>query len=229
MDATYSVDPRPSGIAVYSIELLSGLAHAHPQDEFLHYYRPKQFLKSVRASAPNVHRRILLPSSTVRRADIFHGLNQRVDHRPAKRVLVTFHDLFVLTADYASPDFRARFGGQAKRAAELADGIIAVSRFTANQVTELLGVEPSRIRVVPHGVHFPESLTSHLREKMVLFVGALQARKNVSRLVEAFEGLPDEWRLVLAGSPTGYRAEKVLDVICSNGGCRTTSPVRRPR
>ena len=40
-------------------------------------------------------------------------------------------------------------------------------------------------------------------------MGAIQKRKNIARLVEAFEGLPAEWRLVLAGS-NGYGAAEIL-------------------
>ncbi len=217
LDASYSVDPQPSGIAVYSREILSGLADIYNGDEFLHYYRPKQLLKSSRASAPNVWRRLLLWPFTKERSDLFHALNQRVEHRAGKRVLVTFHDLFVLTSDYSSAEFRARFAQQAKQAAELADGIIAVSQFTANQVSELLRIEWSRIRVVPHGVRWPGPLPPGEREKLVLFVGALQARKNLVRLIEAFESLPPEWNLVLAGSTRGYRAGEILDRIQMSG------------
>jgi len=39
------------------------------------------------------------------------------------------------------------------------------------------------------------------REKVILNVGAIQKRKNIVRLVEAFETLPPPWQLVLAGSP----------------------------
>lgn len=211
LDATYSVDRNPSGIAVYSQEILEGLAAAHPDDAFVHYYRPKQYLKSERSRAENVRRRLLLPPWPAYGVDLFHALNQRLDMRPARRVVVTFHDLFVMTADYSSPDFRARFTHQAKRAAERADIIITVSRFTAGQVSTLLGVELSRIRVVPHGVRPPKSAVSAGREKLVLFVGALQARKNLLRLIGAFETLPSDWKIILAGAPNGYRAGEILD------------------
>lgn len=213
LDATYSVDPHPSGIAVYSREILDGLATAYPADDFVHYYRPKQMLKGTRGSARNVHRRILLPHLPAFGADLFHTLNQRLDSRPARRVVVTFHDLFVLTAEYSSADFRVRFTDQAKRAAVAADFIIAVSQFTASQVRALLGVEPARIRVVPHGVRLPPRLPAIARENVILFVGALQARKNLIRLVEAFETLPGRWKLILAGSPGGYRAAEILNRI----------------
>jgi glycosyltransferase involved in cell wall biosynthesis len=47
------------------------------------------------------------------------------------------------------------------------------------------------------------------REKVILNVGAIQKRKNIGRLVEAFETLPSPWQLVLAGS-NGYGAEEIL-------------------
>jgi glycosyltransferase involved in cell wall biosynthesis len=214
LDATYSVDPNPSGIAIYSQELLTGLTRSYPDNAFLFCYRWKQWRRSRgSAGASNVHRRLLQPPLPTFRADLFHGLNQRVDRRPARKVVSTFHDLFVLTGDYSSPEFRARFSRQARAAADNSDMIIAVSAFTADQVADLLGVERSRIRVVPHGVNFPEAPNSAKRESIILSVGALQLRKNTIGLVQAFERLPAPWRLVLAGSPTGYRAHEVLSRI----------------
>lgn len=210
LDASYSVDPRPSGIGVYSTEILDGLAAAHPHDEFLHCYRPRKYVSAPRRRYPNVGRRLLLSSLATFRADVFHALNQRLDRRPAQNVVCTFHDLFVLTSEYSSPEFRARFAQQAREAARRADLVIAVSSFTARQVSGHLGVEPARIRVVPHGVH-PVSPSLGHREKIVLFVGVLQKRKNLLRLIQAFEALPEEWRLVLAGAPSGYGAEAILE------------------
>ena len=51
--------------------------------------------------------------------------------------------------------------------------------------------------MIPHGVHIPVESTKK-RENLVLFVGAIQRRKNVARLVRAFEAMPAGWRLVLA-------------------------------
>lgn len=227
LDATYSVDPHPSGIAVYSRELLSGLAETHPEDEFFFCYRPKQWMHALPATVPNVRRRLLQPPFPTFTADVFHALNQRVDRRPARKIVSTFHDLFVMTGEYSSPEFRTRFTEQAQLAVENSDLIIAVSEFTANQVSALLKFDTSRIRVVPHGVRQPvhqhESQNNSQRENMILFVGALQIRKNVTRLVEAFERLArnsrnaapveDPWRLVLAGAPSGYRAGEIIDRI----------------
>jgi len=205
IDATYSVDPYPSGITVYSREIITGLEWLYPQDHYLRCYRPKKF-RFARNS------RLLLSPLPTFRADLFHALNQRVDQRPARRVVSTFHDLFVMTGEYSSPEFRARFTEQARRAADNSDLIVAVSEFTAAQISELLRFDRRGIRVVPHGVHLP-MLSEKSREKLILFVGALQRRKNILRMVEAFEQIDDEWKLVLAGAPSGYRAREILDRI----------------
>jgi len=209
---------------VYSREILFGLARAHPEQRFLFCYRAHRLWRSLADSLPpNASRRLLhsaVPGGPAPRVDLFHALNQRVDAR-APRTVATFHDLFALTGEYSSPEFRARFAEQARRAAERSDAIIAVSRFTASQVERFLGVESSRIHVIPHGVRIPAAaaLGRVSRERgagdkrMVLFVGAIQRRKNVARLVKAFERMPKGWRLTLAGATDGYEAATELRAV----------------
>lgn len=210
LDATYSVGRNLSGVGVYSRELALHLARAHPECRFLHCYRPHKWLRGAWFGRPaNASRRLLLETRPVRGAELFHGLNQRMPAWRAARTVCTFHDLFVLTADYSTPEFKARFAAQAREAAARSDLVVCVSQYTAKMVEELLGVEPGRIRVTPHGVRFPENHASGRREKIVLHVGAIQKRKNLVRLVEAFEaGCPEDWRLVLAGSD-GFGADEV--------------------
>ena len=210
LDATYSLGRNLSGVGVYSREILFGLARAHREEKFLCFYRPHRFLRSFREPLPPNARRRMLRGAP--RADLFHALNQRIDFR-ARLTVSTFHDLFVMTGEYSTPEFRARFTAQARAAAEHSDLIIAVSRFTASQVEQLLGVDPARIRVVPHGVHFPMSPLGGPREDLILSVGAIQRRKNVARLVKAFEKLPAGWGLVLAGAADGYGAAEELRAV----------------
>lgn len=212
LDATYSLGRNLSGVGVYSRKILFGLAAAHPDEQFYFHYRPHRFLRSLQDTLPpNAHRRLL---HNAPRSDVFHALNQRVD-RKAPRTVTTFHDLFVMTGEYSSPEFRERFVTQAREASERSDFVIAVSQFTASQVESLLGVERSRIHVVPHGVD--ASPPSRLRrERMVLFVGAIQKRKNVARLVRAFERMPREWTLVLAGAADGFGAAEELAAVSAS-------------
>jgi len=213
LDATYSLGRNLSGIGVYSRELMFGLARAHPQEQFLFCYRPHRYLRAFQDRLPdNASRRILRGTPP---GDLFHALNQRVD-APARRTIATFHDLFAITGDYSTPEFRARFAEQARQAAQRSDLIIAVSQFTATQAHEHLAVEPSRIRVVPHGVHVPGEL-SGTRDRLVLYVGAIQRRKNVARLVKAFERMPEPWRLALAGDPFKSLGREIIKLLEDEG------------
>jgi glycosyltransferase involved in cell wall biosynthesis len=207
LDATYSLGGGLSGVGVYSRELLNGLAATDFAGGWDWFYRSQRYFRALSLpKPPNVTRRFLADSWGNRAADIFHGLNQRLPKRRFRKQVATFHDLFVLSGDYSTPDFRERFARQAKDAAAGADLVIAVSAFTASQVEEYLHVPGSRIRVVHHGV-IQRRIPDLPREKIVLCVGAIQRRKNQAMLIRAFRALPDEWTLILAGSQ-GYEAEE---------------------
>lgn len=207
-DATYTLDRYPTGVAVYSREVLNGIAHAHPQVRFLFCYRPHRFLHALSQPLQNNVWRWPLLERGLRPGGLFHGLNQRLPAKPWPVQVATFHDLFVMSHEYSTPEFRARFTAQARHAADHADRIIAVSHFTAREIVRLLNVDPAKIRVIPHGVRFP-STAPIPRENLVLSVGSVQKRKNTARLVRAFASMPDGWRLVLAGG-RGYGAEETL-------------------
>ncbi len=226
LDATYALDDAPSGVGVYSRETLNGLARAHPEADLLFYYRPHRYARSFQAGLPANARRKLLMEPLRPSAPLFHGLNQRLPRVRLQRAVATFHDLFVMTGEYSTPEFRARFAAQARDAAARADLIIAVSEFTRDQVVDLLGIPAARVRVIHHGVR-PGVVGQAARAcpaKIVLSVGAIQKRKNIARLVEAFEALTADWRLVLAGS-YGYGADEVRERIeSSSARARISTP-----
>jgi glycosyltransferase involved in cell wall biosynthesis len=200
LDATYSLGDELSGVGVYSREILSGLARAYSGQQFDWFYRSQRYWRARGLAKPeNVKQRFLADSWGSRAAQLFHGLNQRLPRRRFARQIATFHDLFVLSGDYSTPDFRQRFAAQARDAAAGADLVIAVSTFTASQVESYLHVPAARIRVIHHGI-VPRTIPTLRREKMVLCVGAIQRRKNQARLIRAFRAMPADWTLVLAGS-----------------------------
>jgi glycosyltransferase involved in cell wall biosynthesis len=219
LDVTYALDPSPSGVALYSRAIAFGLAKAHRDSRFTFYFRPHRYFKSFGAQLPpNARRGFMAPMGS-----LFHGLNQRLPRFHSGPAVATFHDLFVLTGEYSTPEFRARFAHQARDAAARADMVIAISEFTRSQVISLLGVEPARVRVIHHGaralafpggaIHSGASTVTALpdktaRQKVILNVGAIQKRKNIARLVEAFEAVDPAWRLVLIGS-SGYGAAQI--------------------
>ena len=209
LDATYSVGDTLSGVGVYSREILEGTAASGFAGEWDWLYRSQRYWKARRLKIPsNVTRRFLADGWGSRSADLFHGLNQRLPRRRFRRQIATFHDLFVMSGDYSTREFRDRFTAQARDAAAGADMILAVSEFTARQVEALLGFPKSRIRVVNHGV-IPRTIPNLPRENVVLCVGAIQRRKNQAALVRAFRAMPDDWVLVLAGSQ-GFEAGETM-------------------
>jgi glycosyltransferase involved in cell wall biosynthesis len=182
---------------------MDGLLRLHKGPRLRRYYRLHRW---VRAPWP----KSLLFDSAPSGVDVFHGLNQRLPRRGSPKMVSTFHDLFVLSGEYSTQDFRERFALQAREAAERSDLIIAVSEFTKSQVVSYLGYPAERVRVIPHGVVLPAAVRPvDEREKIVLTVGAVQKRKNTRRLIEAFEVLGPEWQLWIAGS-AGFEATAML-------------------
>lgn len=209
LDATYSTGPELTGVGVYSQEILRGLALHYPQARYTFCYRSNRFFKSFSDKLPAGTSRRPFTDSWVPAHHLFHGLNQRLPAARMRRSVSTFHDLFVMSGDYSTPEFRQRFTAQARAAAARSDLILCVSAFTATQVEALLNVPREKLRVIHHGVHAPAELPPpESREPIVLSVGSIQKRKNTARLVEAFEQTRPGWKLVLAGA-AGFEAENI--------------------
>ena len=178
LDATYSIGGALSGVGLYSREMLFGLAAAHPEARFEFCYRPHRYLRSWREALPkNAHRRLLSEPLGRPGGELFHGLNQRLPRTSLRGAVTTFHDLFMMTGDYATKEFRARFAAQSRDAAARSAAVIAVSAFTKSQVVSLLGVEAAKVHVIHHGVR-PLAFPAIAREPVILNVGAIQKRKN---------------------------------------------------
>lgn len=223
IDAGNCFDRPPTGVAVYARNLSWELARTYPEERFGWYFRSNRYFRSFRSPLPPNARRRLLEDLPLRlsagRVQLFHGLNQRLpDGIQAPRV-ATFHDLFALSGDYSTPEFKERFGRLSRETANKADHIIAVSSYTARQVARRLQFPRSRITVIHHGVEpldvpSPERCESILRglgvtRPFVLHMGTLQVRKNLERAVAAFEAAGGSAQLVLAGSH-GYGADRIL-------------------
>jgi len=127
-------------------------------------------------------------------------------------VVVTIHDLsFMRFPDLFRPANRLYLTVLTRLSARRARRLIAVSAHAAAESVRLLGVPAERIDVVYHGVDpafrpLPEDEVLAFRrrrglpERFVFFVGTLEPRKNLVRLVEAFARVRDDRvGLVLAG------------------------------
>ena len=99
--------------------------------------------------------------------------------------------------------------------------IITISNSSKNDIIKMYKVNPDKIAVVYPGIKIQNSKIrvqnmEDLKEKFgiaspyILFVGTLQPRKNIVRLVEAFSKLQGEIKLVIVGKK-GWQFEEILN------------------
>ncbi len=112
--------------------------------------------------------------------------------------VVTVHDLsFERDAAAMGRLDRWVFKRAVPRAARQARRVIAVSERTKRDLVDLYGIGPARIVVIPHGVDLAFAPGGNSARDYLLYVGAIQRRKDPLAAVEAAAavGLP----LVVAG------------------------------
>jgi glycosyltransferase involved in cell wall biosynthesis len=248
LDATYTVDPQPSGVAVYSRKLIEALAALETTHHFLLCYRLSRFNQRHSFLRPAARRGSGGPRFDVRwyqdwltfwlpwQAPLFHSLAQRPPAFHFDKEIVTIHDVFPLTGrDYSTPEFQRKFSALLLEAVARATRIITPSEYTARQLTQHASVPPEKIRVIPEGVDQPLHLLSAEERRaererrvgrgseMVLSVGVLQTRKNTLNAIRAVASLPARYQLVLGGGE-GYGSEAIHGFIRKE---RLESRVRR--
>ena len=118
------------------------------------------------------------------------------------RAVVTVHDLsFEHHPELMTPRDRALFRLLVPRSARRAERVLAVSEWTKRDLLERYGLPEEKVVVTPNGVD-PAFASDGERpdgRPYLLFVGALQPRKDPATAVEALALLDDELDLVLAG------------------------------
>lgn len=113
-----------------------------------------------------------------------------------------------------------------------ANFITTVSNFVKERLESILGIDGKKIGVVPNGTDFDkfkyiedkESVKKRLKERygvdfpFILYVGAIQPRKNVKGLIDAYlssKKLTGDFRLVLVSGET-WKSRETKDLILKN-------------
>ncbi len=152
--------------------------------------------------------------------DIYHGLSNELPygiHRTSVKSVITIHDLIFLQLPELYKSFdRYVYRRKVQYGTKIANRIIAVSEQTKQDIIRFLGVEESLIRVVYQGCNrqfynrvSEESLqyTRHqfdLPSEYLLYVGTIEERKNLLKIVEALHRGKLDYPLVVVGRKTSY-------------------------
>lgn len=154
--------------------------------------------------------------------------------RKKLRTVVTIHDLaFKFFPDYFTRKDLFKLNLLADHAVREADKIIAISEATKRDILKLYpGVKEGKISVVHHGFDaglFQRDISKEEQQEVlarykirdtryILYVGAIQPRKNLAVLIEAFEKIKKEhpeMKLVIAGARAWHWEETAKRIASS--------------
>ena len=152
--------------------------------------------------------------------DIFHGLSNEIPigiEKTSIKTVVTIHDLIFIRYPnlFKSIDkkiYYKKFYSACKRA----NKIIAVSEQTKKDIINFFSIPSKKIEVVYQGCNhvFQNDIKDinrkntlkkyHLPKEFLLYVGAIEERKNLLTLLETIKELPNK-KLVVIGNGKSYK------------------------
>lgn len=228
------------GTGQYTYHILKRFAALAPDLEF-HLYHRDPLRSDLPASSPNWNYHLVGPTRAwlnfglplnllISRAkyDSFWSPAHYTPSYIGSPSVVTIHDLaYEYFPDLFLPSDLYKLKNWSRRAVARAKKVIAVSEATKQDLVKLYGTDPAKITVIHNGYDsdiFNMTTTPNnaiiknydLRSNnYLLFLGTIQPRKNVIKLVQAFHLLKESGytgKLVIAGN-IGWLAEDSLAVI----------------
>jgi len=164
--------------------------------------------------------------------DLFHDTDYAVTPvRNRPRIATLYDTAYLLEKGYVSPSQSEHMSRVVKQLIHGVHHIITISEFAKGELVEAFGLDPDRISVTYLGVdplfhgepgsgEVDELLAEiGLEPPYCLFLGTLEPRKNLVRLIRAFDRLlqaAPEYRLVIVGRK-GDAHESVFDLVTALG------------
>ena len=152
--------------------------------------------------------------------DIYHGLSHELPlgiEKTSIKTVVTIHDLIFIRYPHLFRLIdRKIYNKKFKSACLRANKIIAVSQQTKQDIIDFFFIPEEKIEVVYQGCNKvfqdeisenikQETLAKHnLPENYLLYVGSIEARKNLLTLLKALKELPEK-KLVVIGNGKAYK------------------------
>jgi glycosyltransferase involved in cell wall biosynthesis len=237
----HSIGTQAGGNETYFRQLLRGLAQDKSDNQYILFHAHRDSLEEIEGDARFTP--VSIPKSSIVRLtvsiprllrktkpDVFHCQYVQPPFTKAKTV-VTIHDL----AHEHFPEFfhpleAVRMRRLVRATAKRADHITTVSKFSAADIERIYGVPPEKLSVAYQAASAEfrprdkKTCQEHLARAygiafpFILYVGRIQARKNLVRLVEAYARLRKRGttaRLVIVGKKdwqSGKLLEKVREL-----------------
>lgn len=224
-----SAHPGLTGIGRYAANLCLSLERSGADLELHALVSPTR--SSILDACSSTHFHVIaeqeLDWDHIRLPDLLQDLGAEVFHSPlfllpsieVCKYVCTVHDAIpVARPDLTSPSFASFFHSGMSRIANSHHKLVAVSDHARHDITTRMNILPERVTTIheaispifrPKAKQGPPSLLSELRlpPSYVLFVGALDRRKNLPRLLQALRHLGDAYKLkptmVIVGGPSG--------------------------
>ena len=258
IDASRSLRTEPTGTERYSQQIIGHMLAAHSDRLAFRLYAPAMpTAEAMHGDAPPPHdqRAVTVRALPGNRLWTHRALAWEVSRRPPHVLFVPAHVVPFLPPALLPPtvvtlhDVGYRYFPRSHTAvqrlylelstrwsAAAARRIIAVSRQTANDLQRFYGVPEAKIRVI-HEAPMPRASAPGqdagpapvYARPFALYVGTIQPRKNLLRLIDAFERLTQQhhigWDLVLAGR-WGWLSEE-YETACRCPGTGRPRPLPR--
>jgi len=218
------------GVATYTRELVRALARPEAPHEIVLFDLDEGVRERAafeRAAGPLPERFTVARASRreLKGLDLLHAPGFRMPPEGAPHHLFTLHDLTMFShPHFHTLDNRVRAVVAVAEALARGASVTAVSEATRREAVERLRLDPETIRVVPpmagpvfrpapgEGRDRGRIGAKGIEGSYVLFVGSLEPRKNLGRLLDAWESLAAELQQthrLVAVVPATWRQEAV--------------------
>lgn len=224
-----------------TIELFVGreLATAHP--DVVAAFRTSVFPVSSGSRAVRIVAESTWLAARTRRLDLVHHAGGTAPPLRSAPYVLTVHDLQPLEHDATHGRLkRAYLAAALPRSVRSARAVVVPSEFVRRSLLDLVGADPARVHVVPHGVTpWPAADGDEVRRRydldgpIVLYPAITYPHKNHAVLVEAFARIvtdhPDAL-LVLSGAQGAMEADLAAQArrLRIEGSIRRLGRIPRP-